>query len=354
MANRRLWMFNPGGAPLPCCDAGEETPCTSLCVTVTDGGTADPIAGAVLVLLGDDVELDTCTTDAAGECCLNIPTAEGPVVYTLTSEATGYLGESVVLTLTGGDAEGVCTAAVTLDVNPYCLTVLIWNCGCPTPGLTATWTQGGYTATGITGADGIATLCFTEAAWTDATSNTLTLSGTGYVTQVITMADAPADSGPFPLFYVILLVDADQRFCEHNLPEECTEYTPATLTVTLSGTWPVVPVGTPVTVYRLSDPLGTPYQYDSGCLDGTGFAAKYRIIVELNGGTVACGERHHATAIVFAGTGINADCSNLVAVGTEYGCSVLGSNPSYSTSCPISFTCDADGSGGTKHITVSE
>lgn len=336
-----------------CCDTTPPEPCTSLCVIVTDAETLGPIAGATLVLTGDGVELDTCTTDADGECCLDIPPAEGEVAYVLGAEATGYLGSSAGVTLTGGDAEGVCSESVPLTPETlHCLDITIFNCGCLAAGVTVAWDQAGYSTSAITGADGIATLCFTEEAWEAGIAATLTISGAGYVTLVEPLATGVADAAGS---YAILLVDSGERFCEHELDGgsgECLEYYPATLTATLAETTPGSfgggpPIGTSITLFQ----IGTDSSYNSGCLTGTGFAAKYRIAAELDGGTHPCGERHDVTAVFRGGTGVTSDCSNLVSVGTAYSGSVLGDDVGQSTSCPVSVVIDL---GGGRTITITE
>lgn len=239
MADDRLWMFNPGGADIPCCGEGEEE-CGQLCVVMTRGNPGSQVAGDGITL--DGGTLGTCTTDSDGRCCFDVP---GSGRYAFVASKSGYISNTFSVVVDPGDCDGSGAAIEkpggNLDpvtVPSGCKDIWITQCGaCDRPGVAVTVTASslpGWTFVGVTQHDGRTRVCRPPGS-----------TSTGTVTLSI-----PGDGGPQADTTITLpwadfwgggsVFQADHIhgwFCFPGQTNHCMESFPDQVTATWSAAW---------------------------------------------------------------------------------------------------------------------
>lgn len=109
------------------CKPGDETPPCQLCVTVLDQCSPFlPVSGATVTVTKAGFATVTCTTDAAGKCCVDIPSSG---TYNVAVSKAGFAGSNKPAVVTcPGTTDVTLTLVVDAKKSRICVT------GCPIPG----------------------------------------------------------------------------------------------------------------------------------------------------------------------------------------------------------------------------
>lgn len=290
-------MFNPGCPEAACCDE-EESNCPDVCITVNNpDGT--PASGVTV----DGHDLGTQVTGSDGRVCFAI---DGPGQYAFDTTRTGDNPGGIEVDVTEEECSGSGTTTpkeeetITYPTTrpAWCRDYRVTSCNCPMIGITFDFvTANGYSVTLVSDRDGRVRICIPLAYQANGVNWTLTVSGPDFVTQVTTGTYYFVAPFQGAISLGIVMVDEDERYCFRRIPggfgtQECIEYYPPSVTVTIGGAWFGGISGQTVTCFQLAAPLN---QYSSGCLanpDGLGGAYVVTVTVNHSG---PCGQKPAST-----------------------------------------------------------